>query len=204
MEETVRKPYLTIRGGMFRQKVGECTEGAKKFEYETSSGEKGVKYELEHKEITGKIMSVSFKDGDYGKTLELEFPDYIVSVNTATRYFGDLAGRLCSSSIDLPVTLHPYEIELDELNPKTKKPKVRVGVSVVQNGQKLKTIFFDGANGAPKKEQDEDWQEFFTRFKKFHIKEITNRFINKSVTVSDLDKLFGSSEDCSCKPEYTR
>jgi hypothetical protein len=67
ISEDANTLYLSIIGGNLSQKVEENTPGAKRREYEIKDGETGVKFELQYKNLVGKISGMEFKDGAFGE-----------------------------------------------------------------------------------------------------------------------------------------
>src|SRR3990167_120063 len=69
-----RPMFLTILSdGKLHHTVPEGTANAVRRDYETSSGERGVKFELLAESIKGKIENLLFYEGDYGKQLQIYF-----------------------------------------------------------------------------------------------------------------------------------
>lgn len=167
--------FLTVVGGSIRKTVPEGTDGAIQRTYETSDGKKGVKYELIYSAISGKIKSIGFHDGDYGKQITIKIADsqdvYSLSIGVSQPYAEDLMKKLPSLDLEKEVELTPYDFE-DE------KGKRRRGMTVRQNGESIKNFFYDGSktiNGYPEPEGDtnlfdsDDWKMHFTKCRKFLI-----------------------------------
>jgi hypothetical protein len=137
-----KKPYLSIIGGRLTQKVDENTPGAVRREYETKKGDKGVKYELQFKNINGRIQDLRFKDSEFGESLEVVFENYILSMGVGSRYFSDFVKKLASADINKDVTISPFDFESDG--------KKVTGVSIYQGANnKMKNFFWDEEKGAP-------------------------------------------------------
>lgn len=181
--------YLTILGstGDLRMTVDEGTDGAKFREYETSDGKKGSKWELIFKSISGKIVNVEFFDGDYGKNLIITFDfedgsDLVkLSLGTQTPYGEDVMKKLPNINFAEHVVFSPYSFEDD--NGKTRK-----GISITQGDEKITTHYYDAKkeksiNKYPEPEGDtkgydkDDWKIYFTKCRKFLIKEIEKNII---------------------------
>lgn len=133
---TEGKPYLSIVGGNIVQKVSADTAGARKREYELPNKQNGVKWELVYTSWTGKIFGITFKDTDYGEVCHIELDDAVLSLNTASRYFQDLACKLFSGDLQKDFTFHPYDMETESGR--------KTGISLQQGGEKLKNYFYDG------------------------------------------------------------
>lgn len=180
--------YVSILSsdGTLRMPVPEGTEGATVREYETSDGKKGVKHELVFNKLEGKITKVEFFDGEFGKLIQLtvtdDSGDVVLSVNTSQNYGEDLMKKLPNINFDLPVAFSPYSFEDD-------KGKVRKGISIVQNDNKIQNFFYDpvkqkNINGYPDpepgKEYDkEDWKVYFIQARKFLVKYTEDNIIPK-------------------------
>jgi len=178
--------YLSILGdGTIRMVVPQGTEGAVIREYETSDGKKGSKWELVYNSIEGKIVDAQFFEGDYGKLLQITVNDgiepLVLSINTTQPFGEDLMKKLPRLDISKDVKLSPYAITGD--NGKTTK-----GISVMQNGEKIKNFFYDGEknlNGFPtpdgdvKKFMKDDWKIYFLQARKFLVKHTEENFITK-------------------------
>lgn len=163
------KPYLSIVAGNFSKSVDAGTPGARLRKYELKDGTKGEKNEIVYTDWEGRVISIAFDDGKYGKNLNLELEDAVISINTASRYFQDLACRLCSADLSEPINFHPYDFEVDG--------QKKTGVSMTQGENKLQNFFYDGKenlHGFPVPENkdsmdSDDWKGFFVTVKKFLI-----------------------------------
>lgn len=159
----------------FRLVVPEGTPDSIKREYEDSTGKKGVKNELVFNKMTGKITNVAFAETNFGKLLQLTITDekgpIILSVSTAQNYGEDLMKKLPNLDLSQDVELAPYSFT-DE------RGKSRKGVSVVQNGNKIKNFFYneetkENINGFPspkgdtKKYSKDKWKIYFLEARDF-------------------------------------
>lgn len=174
---TSDKRYLSILSstGKFHQSVPEGTDGAVKREYETSSGEKGVKNELVYSEVSGIITGLSFHDGDFGKNLQIELDDDgVVSVGVESSFGEDIMKKLPGIDLSSSVKLKPYAFTDDA-------GKNRRGVTIEQDGDKLYNYYYDNnagkaVNGMPEFDGDmndkDDWKMYFMKARKFLVKEV--------------------------------
>lgn len=141
--------FVTILSdGTLRLPVTEFTEGAVKREYETSDGKKGTKHELVFTEISGFITKVEFHDGEYGKLLQVTMSeegeeDVVVSLNTSSSFGEDMMKKLMSIDTQKKVRLVPYSFT-DE------KGKSKKGLTVYQDGEKVKNYFTEGEGAETK------------------------------------------------------
>lgn len=170
-----RKNYLSIAQGAIRQTVSEHTPGGIRRDYETSDGTKGYKFEFVYKSWEGKIIDIRVKDGKFGEVCEIEFDDAVLSLGTSGRYFMDLIKKLRNININRTVTLTPYDFESDG--------KKLVGVSVVQNGEKIPNYYWDKVkektvNGFPiptfntRQAKTRDWDKYWIDVTEFLVSEI--------------------------------
>jgi len=174
------KVYANIlsKDGTIRVRANESEFGGDptivKREYELRDGTTGVKYERVYNDLDGIIAGVGFFTGDYGKQLHIIISDkngdeIILSINLQTNYAEDLMKKLPNIDLSKNVLLNPYSFEVEG--------KIRKGISVVQDGEKVKSFFHDAKgkplNDFPKpegktKEYDsEDWKMYFMKTKKF-------------------------------------
>ena len=168
------KPYIRVVDGNIAQTVEKGTEGARLREYELSDKSKGSKYELVFKNWEGRIHGIEFKDGTYGVTCNIDLGDAILSLNTSDRYFQEFASKLPNGDITKPFLFHPYSMEVDG---KTKK-----GISLQQDGEKLKNYYYDGEKSLhdfPEVDQEmlgklkkNYWKIFFAEVAAFLIGEL--------------------------------
>ena len=155
--------------------VPEGTEGAVRREYETKDGKKGAKHELVFDEMTGNIVGVSLHDGEYGTNLMVVFEkdgeELTLSLSTSQNYGEDVMKKLPNIDFDQEVTFKPYSFE-DE------KGKLRKGVSITQDGEKILSYFWDPKKekscnkfpepkGDTKKYKKDDWKLYFLEARKF-------------------------------------
>ena len=171
--------------GDFRMSVPEGTEGAIRREYETSDGKKGEKHELVYKSIAGKIVDVSFYDGDFGKSVlvSFDFEDgsepVTAAFSTNTPYGEDVMKKLPNINLNEWVTFSPFAFT-DE------RGKERKGVSITQGDEKIQNFFtqvtqdkkgknvYENLHGYPSPTGDEsdsdDWKLYFLQCRKFLTK----------------------------------
>lgn len=173
--------YLSVVGGNMVESSKEGVKGAVKREYETSDGKKGVKYEILHKNLVGRITEVEFKDGSFGEQALIKFQNgkekAIVTVTTSSKYFTDFAKKLPNVDLSKDVTFNVYDFE-------SKEGKQQTGVSITQEGVKVKGAYWDSETkkslkGFPNVSKSEradmdsdDWKMFFIKVKKFLKKEV--------------------------------
>ena len=195
---TSGKPFLSIVGGNFSQKVKEGTPGATCRKWEIPNGASGEKWEFIFKEWEGRIVSIKFKDSDFGKSCDVELEDAVVSLNTEARFFPDFAKKIFPADLSKSISFAPYDFEGDD-------SKKIVGITMRQGNDKLANHFYDGEkkeaiNGMPTTESGvkydkDDWKTFFIKVKKFLISEVEKLEIpyfepkveeDKTLTVNDL------------------
>lgn len=174
------RKYLNIIQGSFRQKVDPETDGAVRREYETSTGQKGVKHELVFKSVSGNVTSLIIVDTDFGEQLQLELDgEGVVSVGVSTRYFQDLAKKLVGADLTKSLTLTPFDFTTDD-------EKRMVGVTIEQDDKKLKNIYWDEKAKAPVKEfpkpegdtskyNSRKWKAFYATVDEFLIEALKKK-----------------------------
>ena len=169
--------YLSIfSDGSLREKTTKDNPDAVLREYELKDGTKGEKWEVVYKSIIGRITGISFRDGDYGQQLILEFTgkegDVLnVTTNTSSNFGTDIMRRLPNVDLSKSVFFLPYSFEDD-------RGKDRRGVSIKIGDEKAENFFFDPVNkktvnGFPeptKEDMDkDDWKVHFIEVKKFLV-----------------------------------
>jgi hypothetical protein len=179
------KPYLNIVGGNFVQTVDKNTDGAKLREWELKDGTKGNKWELVYMNWSGIIQDIRFEEGDYGKMCLIDVGDAILSLNTSSNYFTDFASKLPNGDLKKEFLFHPFCMDNGD--------KIFKGISLQQNGEKLKNFYrqdgknlhdFPQVNETEKEEMGKDyWKTYFIKVKLFLIKELQKLSFEK-VTVN--------------------
>jgi len=181
--ETGNVMYLYIIGGTLMQKSEQNAKGAVLRSYETSAGDKGEKWEIHHKSLTGFIEGIEFKDSDFGEQCVVKVTDgkdkAQLNLQTESRYFIDFAQKIANVDMNEPVTFSPF----DFTNKETGK-QIR-GMSMVQSGKKIESYFYEkekkkNINGIVEPEnggkgfKKDDWKIYFIQLKKFlvnHVKQ---------------------------------
>ncbi len=129
--------------GMLRVRSEKGEEGAIEREYKKKDGSMATKWEIPFTEIFGKITGIEFNEGNYGRSINISIGDgkdkFILSTNTGADYGASLMKVLPNLDLSKDVTLTPYSFEDDDNND-------RKGISVKQNGEKIKTFFYDIEN----------------------------------------------------------
>ena len=166
--------YLTIIAGKLSQKVSEDTDGAIKREYDVD-GNKGVKWELRYKNLSGFITWIEFKQSDYGEmcivTIEQNWEVDKLTINTDSRYFADLGRKISNIDLSKTVFINPYDFE--------KNGKQIRWLDIKQDWEKITDAYYDwetkktkkgfpAVNDEDKKKYDkDDWKMFFIQIKKY-------------------------------------
>ncbi len=201
--------YVSILAdGQFHVTVPEGTEGSVVREYETSDGKKGVKTEMVYTELSGIITNVAFKDGDFGKSLQLTVQDeenvpMVLSVSTASNFGEDIMKKIPNLDLKQAVKLAPYSFD-DE------KGKKKKGVTIYQPADtKIKNFFYDEekkevCNGYPetkfkkKVPTKDDWKLYFMNARMFLIDYITEKFatpVDKGSSDEEFEKLIEDAKN---------
>jgi hypothetical protein len=195
--------YATVLAdGMIHVSVPESTQGAVLREYETSTGEKGSKWEHVFTKLSGMISGIQFYEGDYGNQLQITIADegekpVVLSLSMSQNFAEDLAKKIPAMDVTKRVVLSPYVVE-DE-----KTGKIRKGISVVQDEKKIQNFFYDFhdkkvINGFPEPKfkldkktgenkpfSKEEWKIFFAECRVFLTEYITEHHL--IVPKNDLD-----------------
>jgi len=166
--------YLTIIAGKLSQKVSEDTDGAIKREYDID-GNKGVKWELRYKNLSGFITWIEFKQSDYGEmcivTIEQNWEVDKLTMNTDSRYFSDLGRKISNIDLSKTVFINPYDFE--------KNGKQIRWLDIKQDWEKITDAYYDwetkktkkgfpAVSDEDKKKYDSDsWKVFFIQIKKY-------------------------------------
>jgi len=190
--------YVTILAdGKFHETVDEGTPDAVPREYETSDGKKGKKWELLYTKIEAMVTDVRFRDGDYGKSLNIRFKDedgneVVVSINTATNFGEDVMKKLPHVDFTKKLKLIPFSFEDD------RGRSVR-GVNVIQMGAdgkevKFKNFFstekeegkereylhgFPAPQGDTEKYTKDHWKIWFTQVRLFLVEYTEQNIVSK-------------------------
>lgn len=194
--------FLSIIGGRLKQKVDEATEGAKIRTYEDKEGNEGSKWELTHKNVSGMLVGFGLDKKDFGVTmLEIVVVDSDglktqIGTPDSSRYAIDFMEKLPNIDLTKEIVLNSYDFEAK--NPKTGKVSRKTGFSIVQDGEKIGTAYFDfdtkkNLRGMPEVDQTEaadydsdDWKVYYLQKKKFLVKETTKLF-NKFLQSLDVE-----------------
>ena len=199
-----QKNILTVLSdGSIRLPVLEGTEGATKREIKDKQTNEvtQIKHERVFEELSGKITHISFYDGDFGKLIQLTIVDnvegedqeYILSVATSSSFGEDIMKKLPAMNLAKEIVLRPYSFLGD--NGKSLK-----GVSITQDGVKIENHFYDkekkkALNGVPEPEGDikkfdsDDWKIYFTKVRKFLVKNVEDKIIPElDKKTIDIDK----------------
>lgn len=176
-----RKFITVLADGKFHESVEDGTPGSVVREYEDSkTGEMKQKVELVHESVSGIITNVSFHDGEFGKTIQVELDgDGVVSVGTTSTFGEDLMKKLPAIDLTKEVKLTPYSFEAEG--------KTRKGITVYQGGEKVESFYYDkeakkAINDIPQPEGDtksfdsDDWKMYFMVVRKFLIKQVEKIF----------------------------
>jgi len=163
-----------ISDGTIRVKAQEGDPLAVRRDIKLPDGTEMTKFERVYHELSGFIHYISFKEGDYGKQLIIAIKDGDFNINLSmsmqSNYAEDLLKKLPNVDVNKEIVLSPYSFEDD-------KKKLRRGVTVMQDGEKLKSYFHDEKNnpinGFVEFEKDwktydkEDWKMHFIKTRKF-------------------------------------
>jgi hypothetical protein len=198
LKEKDTRTFINILGsdGTLRMTVPEGTPNSVDREYETSDGKTGVKHELIYKEIAGYITDMELYEGDYGTNIIVEIAineekteKRYLSIGTGSSFGEDFMKKLPRVDFTKVVVLSPYSFE-DE------KGKMKRGITVIQDDQKLVNFFYDketekNTNGFPEPKGDtrkytkDKWKSYF-----LDVRIFLTEYMNENV----IKKVFGHAE----------
>lgn len=180
-----------LSDGKIRVASDETNPNAVRRDYETSDGQKGVKYEEVFDELNGQITNIVFYEGDYGKQIQISIDGIVLSLNTTSPFAEDFMKKLPAIDLSEELIITPYSFTDDN-------DKLRKGMSIVQDGKKIQNFFYDFAkkeaiNGYPvvdqekaKKYDKDDWKIYFTKCRKFLVKYIEEKVLPEAVFVEPI------------------
>lgn len=158
-DEKDKKRYLTVLAdGKLHERVDEEEEGARVRTKKDQEGnvedvvdkEGNTIYELTYPGITAMIKKISFYEGEYGTSVQVDLEDdddnqFCLSLSCSSNYGERFMEVLPNIDLNKEVDITPYSF-----TPKGKDQKVR-GLTVTQDDEKLESAFAT-------KEEGEDWE----------------------------------------------
>lgn len=187
-----------IADGSVRVKGIEGEEGVVERKITLKDGSTMVKWEHVYNDITGRVTSIQFNDGDYGKSIWVTVSsdvDIILSLNVESEFASDVMKKLPNIEFMDEVKFQPYSF-VDE------KGKKRKGMTVIQGENKIKSFFVDennkSINGFPEVEEGKtydssDWKVYFINVWKFLVDYTEKNTIPK--LVASLTSVAGEIND---------
>jgi len=172
--------FVSIADGKFKIKVPEGTEGAI-----IEIKEDGTKVpKLVFDKLTAVIKDIKAVDTEWGKKIEVAVDaqgnDYTISMSFASSYAITLLRNLTSDKFiaSKAVELAPYSFETNEGG----KEKKMIGISIKQDGEKLKSRFENTDVPA--------WKEFMVNGTKTFDKTDQVEFLLKNVNLTNEGNTF--------------
>ena len=172
--------FVSIADGKFKIKVSEGTEGAI-----ARTKEDGTEvHELVFDKLTAVIKDIKAVDTEWGKKIEVSVDaqgnDYTISMSFASSYAITLLRNLTSDKFiaSKAVELAPYSFETNEGG----KEKKMIGISIKQDGEKLKSRFENTDVPA--------WKEFMVNGTKTFDKTDQVEFLLKNVNLTNEGNTF--------------
>ncbi len=204
-QPTNDKIFLGIVGGKLVQTVPEGTPNAVRREWE-AGGKTGVKWELQHDNITGKIEEISFyegeKDGRKFVNLSIRFDKTgdkypVLSVGTTSKYAEDLMKKLPNINKKEDVKIRPFSYIPDGKDKPVSGVEVKQQDGTGQFNKKITNFFWDAnalvegkdkkgksVNGMPTPTVEElensDWEMFYKRVNRFLTKYTRENIVTKT------------------------
>jgi hypothetical protein len=194
------RTYMTILGsdGSLRIKSEEGVEGAIKREWE-KDGESGVKWEKVYNKVIGTITNLEMYEGEYGDniliTLSKGNAEITLSISVSSPYGEDFLKKAPNIDIEEEVELAPYCFE-DEHG------KIKKGITIRQNGEKLVDFFkkkegdqWVHMHGLPEPKGDvskyktEKWKVYYGEVRIFLTEYFEENVIPKVATLQDAQRM---------------
>ena len=128
--------YYTVANGKLIKRVKEQTAFSK--ERTTKTG-KQVHEEF-FKDVSGRIVSATLREGEYGKDWQIRLEDAageasVVTMNHGSRYVTDFAKKLPNLDLGREVLITPYDFTDQQSG------KRRSGLTIKQGGNKIEPAF---------------------------------------------------------------
>ncbi len=200
-----------LADGRIHVTVPEGTEGAKVRKYKTSDDKEGQKTELVYKDLVGLITKIEFRDGSFGRQLQVTVSDgdekpVVLSLSTSSNYGEDMMKKLINVDLEKTVKIAPYSFTDD-------KGKSKKGITIWQSdgkeNVKLGNYFYDAEkkkniNGYPepkklkggKQLSKDQWKLYFGEAREFLVEKITEHFkLDVPAAATDADMEFEAKED---------
>lgn len=204
--EKDKKRYLTVLAdGKFHERVDEDTEGAKVRTKKEKDGtvvdvvdkEGNIIHELTYPGITAMITKVSFREGDYGTSLNIDMTDeddnkFCVLLKCDSSYGERFMEALPNLDLNKEVELTPFAFR-----PKGQENKVR-GLTIKQDDEKIVSAFAvkEGDEwktlikgypmpDAKKKYNAEKWKIFFATRREWVMEYLTNAELVQPADATD-------------------
>lgn len=181
------KIFFNIHQNMFVRRVTEITEGAVKRTTQPKTGQPKDIWELQFKDLSGRLKSIEVKETDFGKKYELTIEDvgevYVLQVGVESGYGDTLISKIVGINPDHDIRLVPYSfIPKDS----TKKKE---GLNIYQGDVKIEPQYTkDNPNGKPQPESEkmdkDDWKIYNIRVRKFFA-EVATKFNEKIKAAKD-------------------
>jgi len=183
LQKQIRSRYLSIfSDGTLREKVDKSNTDAVEREYELKDGTKGSKWEVIYTSLVGRITGVSFRDGDYGQQILIEFTgkeddELVVAIPTSSNFGTDVMKKLPNVDLKKSMFFAPYSFTPEDSD------KQKRGVTIKQGDVKISGYFYDvdkkeSINDFPNPEgkvdeyDKDDWKIYFMKVKKFLVEYI--------------------------------
>lgn len=198
--------YLTIAQGEMVQKSTKDNPRAEQRTYTVKENGEEVekkRWEIKHRNLTGFIKSLNLRKGKFGEDLEVQITDgedtAQLSFSADSDYFSDFVKRLKNVDLTKQVILRPYDIPNKDPNKRSTR-----GISIEQDGEKIKSYFWDPVkkkpiNGIPVVSEEErgnydkdDWKIHFMQVRKFlkkQLADITEEIPTRPVVQKDTTRV---------------
>ena len=181
MSNGVKKVYLSLYKGKFRERVDKGAEQAQVREYVDKEGNTKVIFERVYDGWNGELVGLRMNEGKFGSELKIYFNDAVISIPQQSKEFDDIVPKLASivfGSKERNIEIKPYDFETEDKNGNEVRMR---GATITANGNKVVNYFkqwndetkkFEYLNGLPKptgKEKKKDqWKLYFATVNSFY------------------------------------
>lgn len=192
---------IIIGDGSIRVQAQETDEGAILRKYKTQEGVEKEKWEMKYKSLDGIIEQIKIVDSQFGKNLQIKIDGIYLSLGISSNFASDIMKKLPNINLEKKIEFCPYSFT-------DKTGKLRKGVTVLQDENKIENFFYDMKEKKAlydfpefpkdyKKFDSEDWKAYFIGVSKFLQKYLTENIIPKveeKITKKAVINTFGGKE----------
>src|SRR4029079_14286095 len=185
------KTYYQIIGGRFATKTDKDNPNAvKRF----SENKNCDVYELMADYISGRIIELGLRKGDYGWEMNMVIQDvdekYKIQIPTKSGHYSSFANKLKNINLNQDIYLEPYAFDDKEKKKPDGDPKRIVGMTVKQGNEKIPN-FYTKDNPIPdivfpKGGDEEDVKMYYMKEEKFY-RSVIERYAGQFATEKEVE-----------------